>query len=405
MFDAGNITRRTYQEAVQRPQLHAPAQHEEEIIAPESVAAAFRAIDPVLQRFGLPYAPQQLRQQQPFPLQVRVSLHAQLSWRLYEALLSTLEAPDLRYAAIILVDGIPVVLLGGKRDLYHRAFHAKRQVGSVSKLFFYESVWHMGYVHPEEVVHDGDMPEALRHQLGRPPYHPRNDDGQLRPPLPHHHSLSHSINKIAYRTTWGERTAAQRLAITKRLAQRFAFPWQHVSRRGLSHFYHSFTSDESVALGTWHATPFEIAAMLEQGFRGHALRRDQLILAWHDTHLKHASATTGVGLSPHLFRALRAAVAPTAPEAIRPDTPWTLAAKTGTTDGGRDAWFVGFIVPRQEKSYATIHPRITFVTWAGYDDGRAAGLYGGSVHGPVFRRFLQDYRVQAMISALLRQAR
>jgi membrane peptidoglycan carboxypeptidase len=405
MYDAGSISRRTYHSALRQPQLRAPAAHEAQLAAPQSVAAAFRAINPVLQGLGLPYSPQQLRQQQPFPLQVRVSLHAQLSWRLYEALDPTLATLDLRYAAIIVVDGAPVVLLGGDLDLLHYAFYAKRQAGSVSKLFFYESVWHLGYVRPDEIVPDGDLPETPRQRLGRPPYHPRNDDGQIRQRLPHHQSLSQSINKMAYLTTWGARTDAQRLAIARRLVQQFALPWQHASRRGLSHFYRTFTTDESVALGTWHATPFDVAAMLEQGFRGHTLRRDQLILAWQNTPLKHSRATTGIGLSPQLFRALRGAVAHTAPQAVLHNTPWTLTAKTGTTDGGRDAWLAGFIVPNQEVTQATIHPRITFVAWAGYDDGRPAGWYGGSVHGPVFGRFLQDWRVQAMLLALLGQAR
>lgn len=405
MYDAASISRRTYHSALPRPQLHAPAAYEAQLAAPQSVAAAFRAINPVLQGLGLPYSPQQLRQQQPFPLQVRVSLHAQLSWRLYAALAPTLATLDLRYAAIIVVDGAPVVLLGGDLDLLHYAFHAKRQVGSVSKLFFYESVWHLGYVRPDEIVPDGDLPETLRQRLGRPPYHPRNDDGQIRQRLPHHQSLSQSIHKMAYLTTWGARTDAQRLAIARRLVQQFALPWQHASRRGLSHFYRTFTTDESVALGTWHATPFDVAAMLEQGFRGHTLRRDQLILAWQNTPLKHSRATTGIGLSPQLFRALRGAVAHTAPQAVLHNTPWTLTAKTGTTDGGRDARLAGFIVPNQEVTQATIHPRITFVAWAGSDDGRPAGWYGGSVHGPVFGRFLQDWRVQAMLLALLGQAR
>ena len=35
-------------------------------------------------------------------------------------------------------------LRGGELDLLHYALQARRQVGSVSKLFFYESVWQLG---------------------------------------------------------------------------------------------------------------------------------------------------------------------------------------------------------------------------------------------------------------------
>ena len=265
----------------------------------------------------------------------------------------------------------------------------------MSKLFFYESVWQLGYVPPDALVSDGDMPEPLRQRLARPLYQPRNDDGRLRAPLPHSQALSHSVNKIAYRTTWGERTEAQRYAIARLLVERFGLPWQHVAQRRLRHFYSVFTADETVPLGTWQATPFEVAAMLEKGFRGSSLTPDQLILTWNGKHLAPAVAASSPGLSQALFKALRGAVAVTAPQAVLHDPAWILAAKTGTTDGGRDAWFAGFLLTAQHSHQAPVRPRITFVVWAGYDDNRPAGLYGGRVHGPILRRFLSEKRVQA----------
>jgi membrane peptidoglycan carboxypeptidase len=91
------------------------------------------------------------------------------------------------------------------------------------------------------------------------------------------------------------------------------------------------------------------------------------------------------------------------PHAVLRDSPLVLAAKTGTTDGGRDAWFVGFLVPAQHPQPETIIPRITFVVWAGYDDNRAAGLYGGHIHGPIFQRFLQDRQVQEILRLFLQK--
>jgi penicillin-binding protein 1B len=282
---------------------------------------------------------------------------------------------------------------------------ARRQVGSVSKLFFYDAVWQLGYMHPTTVVEDGDMPAALQKRLGRPPYRPRNDDGLWRASMPHHQSLSASINKIAYRTTWGERTQKQRSAIARRLVQHFAFPWQHITRYSLTDFYRAFIADESVPLGTWLATPFEVAAMLEKGFRGATLAPDNAILSWNGTPTAPPSMAATAGLSQPLFRALQDAVAATAPHAILSGSSLTLAAKTGTTNGGRDAWFVGFLVPVQQTRQDRIVPRITFVAWAGYDDNRPAGLYGGAVHGPVFRRFLQDKRGQDAWRFALQQKR
>jgi penicillin-binding protein 1A len=401
MYKAQVISAVTYQQSLHPPTLFPPVPHHVSLGTPQSVAAAFRAIDRIFERFGLRPPPQRLRYERPFPMRLRVSLHTRLSRWFDEAMAPTLQDEELRYAALILVDGRPVVLVGGELDLFHYGFQARRQVGSVSKLFFYETVWQLGYVHPDAIVADGDMPEPLRQRLVRPLYYPRNADGRLHAPLSHSQTLSHSVNKIAYRTTWGERTRAQRYAIARLLVKRFGLPLQHVARRSLRRFYRVFTADETVPLGTWQVTPFEVAAMLEKGFRGSSLTPDHLILTWNGKPLTQAVAASSQGLSQALLKALRGAVAVTAPQAVLPDPAWILAAKTGTTDGGRDAWFAGFLLTAQQSHQTPIRPRITFVVWAGYDDNRPAGLYGGRVHGPILRRFLSEKRVQAALRALL----
>jgi membrane peptidoglycan carboxypeptidase len=116
-----------------------------------------------------------------------------------------------------------------------------------------------------------------------------------------------------------------------------------------------------------------------------------------------AVVTATPGLSHALLKALRGAVAVTAPQAVLHDPAWIVAAKTGTTDEGRDAWFAGFLLTAQQLHQPPIHPRITFVVWAGYDDNRPAGLYGGRVHGPIFRRFLSEKHVQAALRTLLQE--
>ena len=403
LYEARVINEAAYQQALLPPMFYPPVHHSVSMAAPQSMAAAFRALDPVLQRFGLPSAPQQLRYERPFPIHVRVSLHTRLNQWFSEAMTPALVDAELRYAALMLVDGRPVVLVGGDLDLFHHVFQARRQVGSVSKLFFYETVWRLGYVHPDTLVEDGDMPEPLRQRLARPLYHPRNDDGRLRARLAHYQAFSQSVNKIAYRTTWGERTDAQRHVIARMLVERFGFPWQHVTQHSLARFYKVFTADETVPLGTWQATPFEVAAMLEKGFRGAALTSDDLILAWNGKTIAPAAVAPAPGLSPILLKALRGAMAVTAPQAVLHDSAWIVAAKTGTTDEGRDAWLAGFLLTAQQMHQTTIRPRITFVVWAGYDDNRPAGLYGGRVHGPIFRRFLSEKHVQATLRALLQE--
>ena len=114
------------------------------------------------------------------------------------------------------------------------------------------------------------------------------------------------VLRIAYRTTWGERTEAQRYAIARMLVERFGVPWQHVAPDSLTHLCSAFTVDETVP-------------------------------------------------------------------------------------------------PAQHSHQVPIRPRITFVVWAGYDDNRPAGLYGGRVHRPILRRFLSEKRVQAVLRALLQE--
>jgi hypothetical protein len=99
------------------------------------------------------------------------------------------------------------------------------------------------------------------------------------------------------------------------LVERFGFPWQHVAPRHLTHFYSVFTADETVPLGTWQATPFEVTAMLEKGFRGSPLTPDQLILTWNGKPLASGVILPSPGLSQTLCKALRGAVAVTAPQA------------------------------------------------------------------------------------------
>ncbi|MDH3455604.1 MAG: PBP1A family penicillin-binding protein [Gemmatimonadota bacterium] len=55
-----------------------------------------------------------------------------------------------------------------------------------------------------------------------------------------------------------------------------------------------------------------------------------------------------------------------------------VAAKSGTTNDYRDAWFVGYT------------PDLAVGVWVGFDDGRSVGLSGASAALPIFARFMAD---------------
>jgi membrane carboxypeptidase/penicillin-binding protein len=59
-----------------------------------------------------------------------------------------------------------------------------------------------------------------------------------------------------------------------------------------------------------------------------------------------------------------------------------LAGKTGTTNDGRDAWFVGF------------SPRFLAAVWVGYDDNRAVHLSGSQGAVPLFAEFSRSVPAQ-----------
>jgi penicillin-binding protein 1B len=55
-----------------------------------------------------------------------------------------------------------------------------------------------------------------------------------------------------------------------------------------------------------------------------------------------------------------------------------VAAKSGTTNDHRDAWFVGYT------------PSLVVAVWVGFDDGRSVGLPGSRAALPIFAQFLTD---------------
>jgi penicillin-binding protein 1B len=55
-----------------------------------------------------------------------------------------------------------------------------------------------------------------------------------------------------------------------------------------------------------------------------------------------------------------------------------VAGKTGTSDGARDAWFVGFT------------PELLAVVWVGYDDNRPLSLSGSQAALPIWTEFMKS---------------
>lgn len=57
-----------------------------------------------------------------------------------------------------------------------------------------------------------------------------------------------------------------------------------------------------------------------------------------------------------------------------------VAGKTGTSNEGRDAWFIGYT------------PELVVGVWTGFDDNRATELTGGKAAAPIFNSFISCVR-------------
>lgn len=136
----------------------------------------------------------------------------------------------------------------------------------------------------------------------------------------------------------------------------------------------------AVVLGTIEATPLEVAraygAISSLGFRTDALS----IRSVHDAEglpIERATLTAEHAVSPrvaHLVTSLlEGAVERGTARGIREaGIRAPVAGKTGTTNEGRDAWFVGFV------------PDLLTVVWIGFDRGEPAGLTGAGAALPIW---------------------
>jgi penicillin-binding protein 1B len=139
----------------------------------------------------------------------------------------------------------------------------------------------------------------------------------------------------------------------------------------------------SVALGAFEISPLEIAgayAVLANGgvrLRPSAivgvLTEEGVVLDRKETPMEPALPADAVFLVDSLLRG--AVDRGTASGARAGGIRGVLAGKTGTTNDGRDAWFVGF------------SPRFLAAVWVGYDDNRAVHLSGSQAAVPIFADF------------------
>jgi penicillin-binding protein 1B len=140
----------------------------------------------------------------------------------------------------------------------------------------------------------------------------------------------------------------------------------------------------SLALGAGEVSPLELArayALLANGGERVALRT-----AFHVSDLEGRPLYEAAPQLERAFDPAEVALVTSALEgAVNHGTGHALrelgyrgpvAGKTGTTNDGRDAWFVGYT------------PELVAAVWVGFDDGTPLGLTGARAALPIFGRFL-----------------
>jgi len=275
-------------------------------------------------------------------------------------------------AAVIAIEptsGEIRALVGGRRygeTPFNRAYRAVRQPGSLFKPFVYLAAFEAERrgtgITPASVVDD----EPLVIPAGGGNWEPRNMDGQFHGPVTVRRALEESLNIPAVRVAMN--VGPRHVADMARAV-------------GIEH---PLAPVPSLALGTSEVTLLEItgafATLANGGVRvaptaiapeasvgGHAL-------APLPPSVRAVSAESAF-LINHLLRGVmrRGTGARSSAWGLQEMT----AGKTGTTDGLRDAWFVGYT------------PDLVVGVWVGLDDGTALGLTGSQAALPIWGPIMQ----------------
>lgn len=323
----------------------------------------------------------------PRPRRIATTIELPVQRAARRALSETLEqlerdAPGrapLEGAVVVLrpASGAIAALVGGRRGArgeLNRALDARRQPGSAFKPFVALAAVHeLGWL-PSTTVEDA----PLRVGEGEDAWVPRNADGRFRGEVTLREALERSLNVPMARA--GLKVGPERIARLARSAGIDA----------------ALPEAPSLALGSGEVSPLQLAS----GYQTLAsLGRHREPFLVRGAGIGGAGAGSGVGVGGEpipldpvgparrvvpaadaflVLDALAGVVERGTGRALEPAlSGWRVAAKTGTSQDGRDGWF------------ALACPRSVVVAWIGRDDGRPAGLSGPGAALHVVRRLVE----------------
>ncbi len=253
-------------------------------------------------------------------------------------------------------DGKVVAMVGGKdyrTSAFNRAVQAKRQPGSTFKLFVYLAALRAGLT-PDDVRDDSPVEIAG--------WKPRNDDGRYLGPITLRRAFARSSNVVAARLTQevGVRNvikAARDLGITTPIPNEatIGLGTAEVSLLELTGAY------AAIASGRYPVTP-----------RGVEGNRNA---SWYEAIAGRDAEMPGK-IRDEMRSLLGSSIRGTGRDA---NLPVDAFGKTGTSQGGRDGWFIGFA------------GNLVVGVWVGKDDSTPnPGLHGGGMPAQIWRQFMMS---------------
>lgn len=279
------------------------------------------------------------------------------------------QTPEVQ-AALVSIDprtGGVKAMIGGydfRKSQFNRAIQAKRNAGSAFKPIIYAAALEKGLT-AATVVEDAEV-EYPDGSGGT--WKPKNYDNNFRGPVTMREALTYSINIASIKIM--EQTGAP---YTAEFAQKLGFKSK-------------IEANLSLALGTASISPFELTEAYATFANGGNQLPAYFINKVTDndgTILQQTAAPVPVPtLSPEasyvITNLMQSVVASgTGHRASLINRP--VAGKTGTTNEGKDAWFVGYI------------PQLVTGVWVGYDQERSLGSggTGGQASAPIWGEYMQ----------------
>ncbi|MGH7420079.1 MAG: PBP1A family penicillin-binding protein [Candidatus Rokuibacteriota bacterium] len=285
------------------------------------------------------------------------------------------KAPEERLqAAMIVLDpatGQVRALVGGRdyrSSQFNRAVLARRQPGSAFKPFVYLAALTPRTEGPLFTAASLIDDAPITVMVDGKPWTPKNYDDRYEGPVTVRRALEASLNTA-----------------TVRVAEAVGLPTVIETARTLGMDV-ELQPVPALTLGVFEITPLQLARAylpLANGGLAPAGGAVEAVAAESGRALWSASreAQPVIGApEAYLVTSLLEGVinAGTGASARALGVPGSVAGKTGTTNDGRDAWFVGY------------SPNLLALVWVGFDDGSPAGLSGAEGALPIWSEFMRE---------------